>query len=74
MGEGGLDDGIEALWVNPLHELEALEGRVGDGGPPNGAGVVDEDVEAAIFLTRLMRIESMKEKMWMKDLPRLFGQ
>lgn len=48
--QGGLDDGVEALWVDALHELEALEGRVCDGGPPDGAGVVDEGVEAAVFL------------------------
>lgn len=48
--QGGLDDGVEALWVDALHELEALEGGVCDGGPPDGAGVVDEGVEAAVFL------------------------
>jgi hypothetical protein len=45
-----LDDGVEALGVDALHELEALEGGVGDGGPVDGAGVVDEDVEAAVSL------------------------
>lgn len=48
--QGGLDDGVEALRVDALHELEALEGGVCDRGPPDGAGVVDEDVQAAIFL------------------------
>lgn len=50
MREGGLDDGVEALGVDALHELEALEGRVCDGSPPNGARVVDEDVETAVCL------------------------
>ena len=43
-----LDDGIQALGVDALHELEALEWRVGDGGPEDGARVVDEGVEAAV--------------------------
>lgn len=28
--------------------MEPLHGRFGDGGPPDGAAVVDEDVEAAV--------------------------
>jgi hypothetical protein len=52
MWQSSLDDGVEALWVDALHELEALEGGVADGCPPDGAGVVDEDVEAAIFLKK----------------------
>lgn len=50
--EGGLDDGVEALGVDALHELETLEGRVCDGSPPDCARVVDEDVEAAVCLKR----------------------
>src|SRR5699024_8491561 len=38
----------QALGVDALHELEALEWRVGDGGPEDGARVVDEGVEAAV--------------------------
>lgn len=43
-----MDRGVEALGVDFLHELEAGEGRVGDGCPPYGAGVVDEDVDAGV--------------------------
>ncbi len=35
--EGSLDDGVEALGVDALHELEALEGRVLDRSPVDGA-------------------------------------
>ena len=48
MGERGVDGGVEALGVDFLHELEAGEGGVRDGGPPYGAGVVDEDVDAGV--------------------------
>jgi hypothetical protein len=54
--EGGLDDGVEALWIDALHELEALEGGVCDGGPPDCAGVVDDDVEAVVFLILLTTV------------------
>ena len=48
MWETGLDGGVEAFGVDFLHELETREGRGGDGGPPYGAGVVDEDVDAGV--------------------------
>lgn len=48
MGQGGLDGGVEALRVNALHELEALQWGCVDGCPEDGARVVDEDIEAAV--------------------------
>jgi hypothetical protein len=48
--EGGLDGCVEAVRVDRLHELEALEGGCLDGGPPYRARVVDEGVQVAIFL------------------------
>ena len=48
MRETGVDGGVEALRVDFLHELEAGERGFGDGGPPYGAGVVDEDVDAGV--------------------------
>ena len=43
-----MNGGVEALGVDFLHQLEAGEGGVGDGGPPYGARVVDEDVDAGV--------------------------
>lgn len=48
--QGGVDGGVEALDVDLLQEAEAPRGRVLDRGPPDGAGVVDEDVEVVVFL------------------------
>lgn len=48
--QGGLQDGVEALDVDGLHQPEAPRGRVLDRGPPYGAGVVDEGVEAVVSL------------------------
>ena len=48
MRETGLDGGVEALGVDFLHELEAGEGGVGDGCPPYGAGIVDQNVDAGV--------------------------
>ena len=48
MRETGLDGGVEALGVDFLHELEAGEGGVGDGCPPYGARIVDQDVDAGV--------------------------
>lgn len=48
--EGGLDSGVEALWVDALHELEALQGRGWHGSPEDGTRVVDQDVDAAVCL------------------------
>ena len=48
MWETRLDGGVETFGVDFLHELEAREGGLGDGGPPYGAGVVDEDVDAGV--------------------------
>jgi len=48
--ERSLDGAIEALRVDALHQLVPLRGRVVNGGPPDGAGVVDQHVEASVFL------------------------
>ncbi len=48
MRETGLDGSVKALGVDFLHELEAGERGVGDGSPPYGAGIVDEDVDAGV--------------------------
>ena len=53
MRQGELHGGVEAVRVDALHELEALDGCGCDGGPEDGAGVVDEDVEAAICLNQV---------------------
>lgn len=50
MWEGGLDGRVETLRVDALHELEAFQGGGGDGGPEDGARVVDEGVDAAVGL------------------------
>jgi hypothetical protein len=50
MGQRGFESGVEAFRIDALHELEALQGRGGYGGPIYGARVVDEDVDAAICL------------------------
>jgi len=50
MRQHSLDGGVEPFRVDSLHELEALRGRLFDGRPPNGARVVDKDVEAAVYL------------------------
>ena len=46
-GQGGADGGVETFGVDLLHEAEALEGGLVDGGPPYRAGVVDQDIEPA---------------------------
>ena len=48
MRETGLDGGVEALGVDFLHQLEAREGRAGDGSPPYGAGIVDQDIDPSM--------------------------
>lgn len=50
VGQRGENSGVQALRVDALHELEALEGRVRDGRPEDCARVVDEHVEAAVCL------------------------
>lgn len=45
-----MDGGVEAFWVDALHELEALDGGGGDGGPVYGAGVVHQDVQTMVGL------------------------
>lgn len=54
MRQGSLDSGIQALRVDLLHQLEPLDGRVLDRGPPDGARVVDEDIELAVDADRLV--------------------
>lgn len=54
-----MDGGVEAFWVDALHELEALRGRFFDRRPPDGAGVVDEDVETAVYLCKSKNIFRM---------------
>lgn len=48
--QSGLDNGVEALGVDALHELEATQRGPGHGGPEDGAWVVDEDVDVAVRL------------------------
>jgi len=33
------------FWINPLHQLETLHGRVFDAAPPDGARIVHQDIE-----------------------------
>lgn len=45
--ECGLHGCVQSLDVDPLHELEPLQRRPLDGGPPDRPGIVDDDVQAA---------------------------
>ena len=45
---------IQALWINLLHELEALHGCLFDRRPPNGSRIVDHYIQPAILLHSLL--------------------
>ena len=53
-----MDGRIKALRVDTLHELEALQWRGCYRGPEDGAGVVDEDINASVFLGILVLASS----------------
>lgn len=50
MRQRGLDGSVEAIGIHALHELEAPQRRGCDGGPEDGARVIDEHVEAVVGL------------------------
>lgn len=48
MRKSGLDNSIEAFWIDLLHQSEPLHWSLVYRTPPNTANVVDDDIEAAI--------------------------
>lgn len=45
-----MHDAVQTLDIDPLHELEALHWCILHACPPDGARVVDQDVETSILL------------------------
>lgn len=53
MRKSGLNGAIQPLWIDLLHELEALHRSSFDRRPPYCSGVIDDNIEPTIFLVRV---------------------